>query len=758
MSYHGSPISYEYIRVETSRTQEKRKPGEVRETRDDNRSWENGVYQGRKERLSSPSRVWVGPETSDSEVEDFFDLETPERYLQRPPQEGKGFYPFRSDDHISKIIEEDHPPIRQLNHEYKRLGKDEIRLIKLYPSPDPDADLLCSLFHVDLTQPYGPYEAVSYAWGTKEDPEKLYVIPENEALYELHRGVAPTRYGDSEYIAITANLDSALRRFRRSNAIRLLWADAVCLDQESTEEKFYQIPNIQEIYTKASNVLIWLGGAGEEGRICLEFFDRLSKKTVRQQVELLSPQNLARMIDDSLDETFQHRRLDALERFFHPVNRPWFLRRWVIQEVGASRDALVYCGPHDPIRWSKFALAVEILNQHPNRIYKPALSTISAIYRLREMSAIPVLDLLTEFHESDCSEAKDRITAIAGLSNLPKLNRSFFKQFIKDKKEVTEMPTYEFYFHIAKTILERFNDHLELLHCGAAFQPPNDDARRAKFSWVPEWRVPPLFNSLLNIPKFHAGFDTKTMRQMVSIHVRPKSNVPFLRVVGFEFSEVFERTNPGGFKIPEPEKIHTQIPFWLPKEEWYRDGHPDTYRTRRRYESYWMAFARTIVADYGPSLSMKSRLEGSSAEMEEQAKEIGEGFKDISRFTEEMRMFVRKEDRPRPAKSLSLEGKITYTHQARRYARLVTKAMGGPGGTSGRCFFLCEEPRYMGIGPDTMRRKDRIVIFYGARTPFIIRPIKGTSYFRLVGDCYINGIMNGETLDMGHKEKEYLII
>ena len=144
--------------------------------------------------------------------------------------------------------------------------------------------------------------------------------------------------------------------------------------------------------------------------------------------------------------------------------------------------------------------------------------------------------------------------------------------------------------------------------------------------------------------------------------------------------------------------------------------------------------------------------------MEEQAKEISEGFKDISRFTEEMRMFVRKEDRPRPATSLSLEGKTIYTHQARRYARLVTKAMGGPGGTSGRCFFLCEEPRYMGIGPDTMRRKDRIVIFYGARTPFIIRPIKGTPYFRLVGDCYINGIMNGETLDMGHKEKEYLII
>lgn len=758
MDYYEDPESYDYIRVQTSRTQGKGKARDVRGNQDDNRSWENGVYQGRKERRPSPSRVLVGFETSDSEVDDLFDLESPERHLQRPPQAGKGVYPFGSDDHVSKIIEEDYPPIRQLNYDYRKLRKDEVRLIKLYPSPDPNSDLVCSLLHSDLEQPQSPYEAISYAWGTKEDPKKLYIIPEKEALYDLRRKMAPTRYDDSEYIAITANLHSALRRFRRPNAIRLLWADAVCLNQENAEEKSHQIPNIREIYTKASNVLVWLGGAGTEAGTCMDFLDQLSKKIIRQKVEFLSPQDLAKMVDESLDETFHHRRFDALERFFHPINRPWFLRRWVIQEVGAVRDALVYCGPHEPIRWSKFAFAIEMLNQHPTQIYQPTLSTVSTIYHLVDMNTIPILDLLTEFHESDCSEAKDRIIAIAGLSNLPKLDQSFFRQFVKDQKEVTEMSTYEFYFHISKVILERFNDHLELLHCGAAFQPPNSDARKDRLSWVPEWRVSPLFNPLLNVPKFHAGFDPKGRRQMVSINLQPKSNVHYLRIVGYDFSEVFQRTNPGGFKIAKPDKIHTQIPFWLPREEWYLDGHPDTYRTRRRHETYWEAFARTIVADYGLTLSMRSRLEGLSVEMEQQDKDIVEGFKDISRFAEELRMFVRKEDRPRAAKSISTESKVTYTHQARRYARLVTKTMGSAGGASGRCFFLCDEPRYMGIGPDSLRRKDRIVIFYGARTPFIIRPIKGTSYFRLVGDCYINGIMNGETLDMGHKQKEYLIV
>jgi len=79
-------------------------------------------------------------------------------------------------------------------------------------------------------------------------------------------------------------------------------------------------------------------------------------------------------------------------------------------------------------------------------------------------------------------------------------------------------------------------------------------------------------------------------------------------------------------------------------------------------------------------------------------------------------MFVRKEDRPRPAKSLSLEGKIYYSSSEKILAGVLRPWRSG--GTSGRCFFLCEEPRYMGLA--LTHGAERSIVSPCARTPFII--------------------------------------
>lgn len=49
---------------------------------------------------------------------------------------------------------------------------------------------------------------------------------------------------------------------------------------------------------------------------------------------------------------------------------------------------------------------------------------------------------------------------------------------------------------------------------------------------------------------------------------------------------------------------------------------------------------------------------------------------------------------------------------------------------------------YIGLGPKAMKHGDKIALCKGARVPFIIRP-DGLEY-RLIGDCYIHGIMYGE--------------
>jgi hypothetical protein len=51
----------------------------------------------------------------------------------------------------------------------------------------------------------------------------------------------------------------------------------------------------------------------------------------------------------------------------------------------------------------------------------------------------------------------------------------------------------------------------------------------------------------------------------------------------------------------------------------------------------------------------------------------------------------------------------------------------------------------MGLFPDESRSGDLIVLFFGARFPFIIRP-DGDSY-RVIGMCYVHGIWLDGLLD-----------
>lgn len=48
----------------------------------------------------------------------------------------------------------------------------------------------------------------------------------------------------------------------------------------------------------------------------------------------------------------------------------------------------------------------------------------------------------------------------------------------------------------------------------------------------------------------------------------------------------------------------------------------------------------------------------------------------------------------------------------------------------------------LGNLPEAAAPKDQIVIFQGGDVPFVIRPRNG--FFRLLGECYVHGIMDGE--------------
>ena len=108
---------------------------------------------------------------------------------------------------------------------------------------------------------------------------------------------------------MTVNLYAALSRLRhRSNIQRVLWVDAVCINQNDASEKEQQIQIMAKIFALANRVVIWLGDATEDSDQALE--------------EIRLAGGRAKFSNSSSLEMPQQAILTLL-------NRPWFRRVWV---------------------------------------------------------------------------------------------------------------------------------------------------------------------------------------------------------------------------------------------------------------------------------------------------------------------------------------------------------------------------------------------------------------------------------------------
>lgn len=110
--------------------------------------------------------------------------------------------------------------------------RQEIRLLELVPGNFEDA-LICNL-KVTSLQESSHYEALSYVWGDPKETEEITICNQ---LYRARKTLA-----------------RALRHLRKQDETRILWVDAVCIDQENLEERNQQVKLMGQIYRQASSV------------------------------------------------------------------------------------------------------------------------------------------------------------------------------------------------------------------------------------------------------------------------------------------------------------------------------------------------------------------------------------------------------------------------------------------------------------------------------------------------------------------------
>jgi hypothetical protein len=284
-------------------------------------------------------------------------------------------------------------------YEYKPLESPEtVRILVLQPAANFNDPPGCEIIHRNRHQllldedDSEHYEAVSYTWGT---PEFTHSITCDEGTTTLK---------------ITPSVDLLLRQVRKQRYVRYLWVDAICLNQADKVEKYVQGGLMGDIYRQARRVLIWLGKATTDENIPAYFaFLKRSAGMKNIQVSSGSVLWLSKEVlksDDWLQLTQQI------------LSRPWFLRRWVLQEVALGHDSIVYCGRHK-MSWHWFAhgllkikLIFKLQNHSIDDIPSKAYDVVSHLHS----HSNDLLKLLMEFRSSSCSNPRDRIFALVGLA------------------------------------------------------------------------------------------------------------------------------------------------------------------------------------------------------------------------------------------------------------------------------------------------------------------------------------------------------
>lgn len=298
-----------------------------------------------------------------------------------------------------------------------------IRLLELGPARDQAEALRGRLFEQTDFESAG-YEALSYVWGIDGPKDRL----------EL---------GEST-MQISTALHLALQSLRQPSSPRILWVDAICINQEDDKEKMDQICRMGSIYKSAERVLIWLGEATPNTAQAFEFIDHFSRRyghTDEQSPPLMSCFGSFgnRSIEHVLPSYVEKKgpmicKMAESSQLEDILGRPWFTRLWIIQELLLSKSAVLICGAHR-LNWTQFSYMLIVLHvvMDRNVINNTLLECLGPAWNLIQiqeqhrfsrmmfsttMMLRAPITFLAFMNKQKCQEEKDRVFGILGLDDL----------------------------------------------------------------------------------------------------------------------------------------------------------------------------------------------------------------------------------------------------------------------------------------------------------------------------------------------------
>ncbi|OTA22826.1 hypothetical protein BTJ68_14829 [Hortaea werneckii EXF-2000] len=228
--------------------------------------------------------------------------------------------------HYQDISNFHYPPLKS--------SKTSIRLAVIQPGTGSKALSIKQL---------APYDALSYTWGT--GPRSKHILCNGKRMQ------------------VTETLLAALHRFRRPRHEVTLWIDQICICQERVKERNQQVQMMGDIFKGARKVIVWLGEDYEDSRAGMQLARQLCAVAKKPHVYSLDVGDLE---THGLPKQ-GHKRWKALAAI---LQRPWFWRTWVVQEVVLNPNVELVLGAA-AMFWDELESVVALLEGPAPSIWQP---------------------------------------------------------------------------------------------------------------------------------------------------------------------------------------------------------------------------------------------------------------------------------------------------------------------------------------------------------------------------------------------------
>ena len=678
------------------------------------------------------------------------------------------------EDYLPKSM---HKPLRpshsftvppENEYKYSPLKPDEVRLLALTQGTSDEA-IHCFLKAISTSRLEGSqlgYQALSYAWGEEMASEQIYLEdveisdgknrPLAEDPFISVEGKLPQRF------FVRPNLFAALKRLRSETEDLWFWIDALSINQDDDAEKSDQIPKMLDIFCNAVNVCIWLGETESVNNL----------QGARDPLDFISTIVNLKLLDNIVaSEDGDEEIAASFVAFGNLLKRPWFRRRWVIQEVSASNRASVQCGAKK-INWIDFADAVQLFFAKLERVRafynssklfkrdpealahvdpKGAGAVVQAtdnVLRKREDGKVvarlwDIESLVSTFAHFEASDPRDTIYALLPLANddhrsIPGVTLYNPLSLVPDYRKPTLQVYAEFVWHCVAS-----SGSVDILCRHWALPPKQKD---------PEPYRPLGANS--NAYEPHSQFLKPSWLGLTSSFSsgpfgEATSRLDGYSLVGDPGRKVYNASRGRLAEIRFDD-------FTLFDERYHHQVHrPAFYANGYRLASMGKVSPRTVdgIVPYdglrlaGWDRSKNLHLIPDHLWRLLVADRAADGSKAPSWWRRACMYCLAKTNHHGDLNTSKLIDQNLLSETVLDYLKRVQAVVWN------RAFFVCstslpDEQGLIGLGPRDVQAGDWACILFGCSVPVVLREHRSATgrYFSFIGECYIYGMMDGEAL------------